>query len=44
MKVIPKMVYFCLQIVNSFEIGSDRTRIGVVVFSEQVNLIFHLDQ
>ena len=33
-----------LQVASSFEIADDRTRIGAVLFSEAVNILFHLDE
>ena len=30
-------------VVDAFEIGSDRTRVGVIQYSSNVNFVFHLD-
>lgn len=35
---------FLADFVEAFDIGADATQIGAVVFSEQVNLVFSLDQ
>ena len=36
--------YFCLQVVGSFQIGRDLTRIGAVVFSENAQLVFDMNR
>ncbi|XP_033646749.1 integrin alpha-1-like [Asterias rubens] len=35
---------FVNDVVDSFEIGSDRTRVGVIQYSSSVNIEFHLNQ